>query len=246
MKSLMDEYRAAKERHPDMILLFRMGDFYEAFGQDATDLAKVCGLTTMQRDGAAMAGFPHHSLETYLQKLLRVGRRVAICDQVTEAPPATKVERVIVDHATQDYFAPRSEQGTLYSNETRHLPEPPVTLPAEKIDRRLSVPIRNHTQVDLACEMVHAARNRMTWQNGFLPKLDCEYIPERDDRGSTTGRGRLLVSLDDAEALEGIAADAVSYWRARGKKRLQQAAEAIRAGLAEVRVNAVYLANFSS
>src|SRR5262249_31544948 len=83
---MMQQYREAKARHPGMILLFRMGDFYETFGDDAELVSRVLGLTLTSRDKAIpMAGFPHHQLENYLRKLLHGGHRVAICDQVEDA-----------------------------------------------------------------------------------------------------------------------------------------------------------------
>src|ERR1700722_12522213 len=82
---MMQQYRDAKERHPGMLLLFRMGDFYELFDADAETGARVLGLTLTSRDKTVpMAGFPHHQLETYLQKLLHAGFRVAVCDQVED------------------------------------------------------------------------------------------------------------------------------------------------------------------
>src|SRR5438128_6422599 len=82
---MMQQYREAKERHPGMILLFRMGDFYELFDSDAELAAPVLGLTLTSRDKTIpMAGFPHHALEPYLRKLLQAGHRVAICDQVED------------------------------------------------------------------------------------------------------------------------------------------------------------------
>jgi len=81
--AIMQQYREAKEKHPDMILLFRIGDFYEVFGNDAETCHKVLGLTLTTRNQThTMAGFPHHQLETYLHKLLKEGLRVAVCDQV--------------------------------------------------------------------------------------------------------------------------------------------------------------------
>ena len=86
MTPMMQQYQEAKERHPGMLLLFRMGDFFELFDDDAETAAKVLGLTLTSRDKTTrMAGFPHHQLENYLHKLLRTGHRVAICDQVEEA-----------------------------------------------------------------------------------------------------------------------------------------------------------------
>ncbi len=82
---MMQQYREAKDRHPGMLLLFRMGDFYELFDTDAEIAARVLGLTLTSRDKTwAMAGFPHHSLEHHLRKLLHAGHRVAICDQVED------------------------------------------------------------------------------------------------------------------------------------------------------------------
>ena len=83
---MMQQYRDAKARHPGMILLFRMGDFYETFEADAELLSRVLGLTLTSRDkGVPMAGFPHHSLEGHLRRLLQGGHRVAVCDQVEDA-----------------------------------------------------------------------------------------------------------------------------------------------------------------
>jgi DNA mismatch repair protein MutS len=82
---MMQQYREAKERHPGMLLLFRMGDFYELFDADAEVAARVLGLTLTSRDKTIpMAGFPHHALDTHLRKLLHAGHRVAICDQVED------------------------------------------------------------------------------------------------------------------------------------------------------------------
>ena len=86
---MMQQYRDAKAKHPDMLLLFRMGDFYELFETDAETAHKVLGLTLTSRDKELpMAGFPHHQLESYLHKLLREGFRVAVCDQVEDAAQA--------------------------------------------------------------------------------------------------------------------------------------------------------------
>ena len=86
---MMQQYRDAKQRHPGMLLLFHLGDFYELFEDDAQLIHRELGLTLTHRDQLPMAGFPHHQLETYLRKLLQAGHRVAICDQV-EDPAAAK------------------------------------------------------------------------------------------------------------------------------------------------------------
>src|SRR5262249_6659666 len=82
---MMQQYREARARHPGMLLLFRMGDFYELFDSDAELAARVLGLTLTSRDKTIpMAGFPHHALDNHLRKLLSAGHRVAICDQVED------------------------------------------------------------------------------------------------------------------------------------------------------------------
>src|SRR5437870_4931155 len=85
MTPMMQQYQEAKDRHPGMLLLFRMGDFYELFDTDAETASKILGLALTSRDKTvSMAGFPHHSLETHLRKLLQAGHRVAVCDQVED------------------------------------------------------------------------------------------------------------------------------------------------------------------
>jgi DNA mismatch repair protein MutS len=89
MTPMMQQYQDAKQQHPGMMLLFRMGDFYELFGEDAELAARLLGLTLTSRDKTmAMAGFPHHQLEPYLRKLLQLGQRAAICDQVEDPAQA--------------------------------------------------------------------------------------------------------------------------------------------------------------
>jgi DNA mismatch repair protein MutS len=89
MTPMMQQYREAKGRYPGMILLFRMGDFYETFEEDAQLVSKVLGLTLTSRDGSIpMAGVPVKASEIYLRKLLQSGHRVAICDQVEDASQA--------------------------------------------------------------------------------------------------------------------------------------------------------------
>ena len=103
---LMKQYYAIKEKHPDAVLLFRVGDFYETFGDDAIKTSEIVGITLTKRaNGAAsfveLAGFPHHALDTYLPKLVRAGQRVAICEQL-EDPKMTKkiVKRGITELVT--------------------------------------------------------------------------------------------------------------------------------------------------
>src|ERR1017187_4944328 len=91
---LMKQFNSIKAKYPDALLLFRVGDFYETFGSDAVKAANILGIVLTKRgNGSAsfieLAGFPYHSLDSYLPKLVRAGQRVAICDQL-EDPKLTK------------------------------------------------------------------------------------------------------------------------------------------------------------
>ncbi|MBI3509156.1 MAG: DNA mismatch repair protein MutS [Bacteroidetes bacterium] len=122
---LMKQYNAIKAKHPDALLLFRVGDFYETFGEDAIKTSSILGIVLTKRaNGSAsyveLAGFPHHSLDTYLPRLVRAGLRVAICDQledpkmtktivkrdVTElVTPGVSFNEKVLDHRTNNFLA---------------------------------------------------------------------------------------------------------------------------------------------
>ena len=106
MTPMMKQYLDLKQKHPDAVLLFRCGDFYETYSQDAVIASEILGITLTKRANGKektveMAGFPHHALDTYLPKLIRAGKRVAICDQL-EDPKTTKklVKRGITELVT--------------------------------------------------------------------------------------------------------------------------------------------------
>lgn len=112
---LMKQYNTIKAKYPDALLLFRVGDFYETFGEDAIKAAGILGIVlTKRKNGAAayieLAGFPHHSLDTYLPKLVKAGNRVAICDQL-EDPKLTKT---IVKRGVTELVTP----GVSYNDKT--------------------------------------------------------------------------------------------------------------------------------
>ena len=122
---LMQQHNAIKSKYPDAILLFRVGDFYETFGQDAINASGVLGITLTKRNNGnssslELAGFPHHALDTYLHKLVKAGYRVAICDQledpknakgivkrgVTElVTPGVAVNEKLLEHNTNNFLA---------------------------------------------------------------------------------------------------------------------------------------------
>jgi len=121
----MQQHRAIKQKYPDAILLFRVGDFYETFGEDAIHASRILGITlTKRNNGSAssseLAGFPHHALDTYLHKLVKGGFRVAICDQledprlakgivkrgVTEmVTPGTATQDKLLEHRSNNFLA---------------------------------------------------------------------------------------------------------------------------------------------
>jgi DNA mismatch repair protein MutS len=95
---LMKQHNAIKMKYPDAILLFRVGDFYETFGQDAITASRVLGITLTKRNNASatapeLAGFPHHAMDTYLHKLVKAGYRVAVCDQLEDPKQAKGIVR---------------------------------------------------------------------------------------------------------------------------------------------------------
>ena len=121
---LMLQYMEMKRKHPDAILLFRVGDFYETFAEDAIAASEILGITLTRRaNGKAqsveLAGFPHHALDSYLPKLVRAGRRVAICEQL-EDPKLTKklVKRGITEMVTPGV---NTSPGALQSKENNFL-----------------------------------------------------------------------------------------------------------------------------
>lgn len=128
---LMQQHRTIKQKYPDAILLFRVGDFYETFGEDAVKASSVLGITlTKRNNGAAasleLAGFPHHALDAYLHKLVKAGFRVAICDQledpkmakgivkrgVTEmVTPGLATHDKLLEHSSNNFLAGLHENG---------------------------------------------------------------------------------------------------------------------------------------
>ena len=110
---LLKQYQEMKKKHPDAILLFRVGDFYEIFGEDAVQASEILGITLTRRQNGIdsrieLAGFPHHVLDVYLPKLVRAGKRVAICEQL-EDPKLTKTARQKVVETVTPNQPPKEE-----------------------------------------------------------------------------------------------------------------------------------------
>lgn len=109
---LLKQYQEMKKKHPDAILIFRVGDFYEMFGDDAREASEILGITLTTRANGRnnrieLSGFPHHALDTYLPKLVRAGRRVAVCEQLEE--PKQKVSRQEVVEKVEPAMKPKVE-----------------------------------------------------------------------------------------------------------------------------------------
>ena len=140
---LLKQYQEMKKKHPDAILLFRVGDFYEIFGEDAAQASEILGITLTRRQNGIdsrieLAGFPHHALDTYLPKLVRAGHRVAICEQL-EDPKLTKAARQKVVETVTPNQAPKAEPKPVESpkSEAAHIEptkEEPKHEPVKEIE----------------------------------------------------------------------------------------------------------------
>ncbi|MDR1874382.1 MAG: DNA mismatch repair protein MutS [Synergistaceae bacterium] len=113
MTPWLAQYKKWKSEYPDALLLFRMGDFYEFFFEDAREAAAILDIAlTSRQENIPMAGVPHHALNMYLGRLIRAGRRVAICDQVGESNGRTLVERRVVRVITPGTYVPEESENT--------------------------------------------------------------------------------------------------------------------------------------
>ena len=133
---LMQQYQEMKKKHPDAVLLFRVGDFYEIFGKDAVIASEILGITLTRRQTGLdsrieLAGFPHHALDTYLPKLVRAGKRVAICEQL-EDPKLTKTPKQKVVETVTPNQPPKVESKPDSKPDPK--PEPPKAEPAKEIE----------------------------------------------------------------------------------------------------------------
>ena len=138
---LMQQYQEMKKKHPDAVLLFRVGDFYEIFGKDAVIASEILGITLTRRQTGIdsrieLAGFPHHALDTYLPKLVRAGKRVAICEQL-EDPKLKKTPKQKVVETVTPNQPPKVEPKPEPKPEPKSAPapvEPPKAEPAKEIE----------------------------------------------------------------------------------------------------------------
>jgi DNA mismatch repair protein MutS len=176
MTPMMQQYQEAKERHPGMLLFFRNGDFYELFNDDAEVGSRLLGIKLTARDKTIpMAGFPHHQLENYLRKLLHLGHRVAVCDQV-EDPAAAKglVKREVTRVVTPGTL---TEDDLLDPRETNYLAA------LAPLDRNSARGVVGLSWVDLSTGQFQAAdvaRERLADELGRLAPSEV-LLAEGDD-----------------------------------------------------------------
>ena len=126
---LLKQYQEMKKKHPDAILMFRVGDFYEIFGKDAVEASEILGITLTRRmngidNRIELAGFPHHALDTYLPKLVRAGKRVAICEQLEDPKLKRTTKQKVVETVTPNQ-PPKTEPKPV---------DPPKQEPAKEIE----------------------------------------------------------------------------------------------------------------
>ena len=129
---LLKQYRELKKKHPDAILLFRVGDFYEIFGKDAVQASEVLGITLTRRQSGIdsrieLAGFPHQALDTYLPKLVRAGKRVAICEQLEDSKLKKTPNQKVVETVTPNQplkTEPKPEPAPVDAPKVEPKPEP--------------------------------------------------------------------------------------------------------------------------
>ena len=126
---LLKQYQEMKKKHPDAILMFRVGDFYEIFGKDAVEASEILGITLTRRMNGLdkrieLAGFPHHALDTYLPKLVRAGKRVAICEQLEDPKLKKTTKQKVVETVTPNQ-PPKPEPKPV---------EPPKDAPTQEIE----------------------------------------------------------------------------------------------------------------
>ena len=136
---LMQQYREMKKKHPDAILLFRVGDFYECMGVDAVKTSEILGLTLTRRmngdkSSIELAGFPHHALDTYLPKLVRAGNRVAICEQLEDPKMRKTVKRDTPKPTQEPKPEPKPEPKEETPKSSPAAPPPAPSSPTKEVE----------------------------------------------------------------------------------------------------------------
>ena len=187
---MMVQYRALKRRHQEAILFFRLGDFYEMFDADANEAAELLGIALTQRNGVPMCGVPHHSARSYIARLLKVGRRVAVCEQtalpadgrglaqrevVEVVTPGTVIDEELLDGASNNFLAALGCP-TNTADEGRATTRPPRQVALAALDlstgdfRATAFPLAD-APARLADELARLAPRELLAQESLLEEL---------------------------------------------------------------------------
>lgn len=187
------QYNELKEKHPDAMLLFRAGDFYECYNDDATVAAAVLGITLTRRDNINLAGFPHHALDTYLPKLIRAGKRIAICDQL-DTPKKTTTTTYKTDDGVQfdviENVEPDKTEKTMENNKKEE---------ATKVESVKVMGIATETIKALRGELPTTLANYLYDAIGKL-----EVIKIKHNLNITPNRTEIAYLIEQAEINKGI------------------------------------------
>lgn len=187
---MMKQFRDLKAKHPNALLLFRCGDFYECYEDDAKAVTEVLGITlTKGNDGVQMAGFPHHALDSYLPKLIRAGKRVAICDQLEKPKPkpttdaiTTAITNMQPKAETKD-DAPKAEPETKTEKPKVTLKRK-VTLKTKKTTAMLTYETYTNKKGKTCARIKGFEEDDARYQSG--PELHGSKTWERDKKGNKT------------------------------------------------------------
>ena len=217
----MQQYRAAKERHAGMLLLFRMGDFYELFEEDAEAAHRLLGLTLTTRDRTVpMAGFPHHQLEAYLHKLLHAGKRVAICEPVEESLARGPIRREVTRVVTPGSIVEDEAAGTKPVRKPKQLPKRhgnPVRQPRHFVIKQYEAWLRTNGLTFVRAE---EARRTTPAVEPYAAVLDF-IVLQRDEKRLVTLRPILqakhLKAIRELRALFGAEHKPVRIWPRTGE-----------------------------
>ena len=172
-KTLKKQFEEMKAKHPDSVLLFGVDDFYEAYNEDAEAVAEVLGITLTKKGNTKMAGFPHHSLDNYLPKLVRAGKRVAMCDQL-EDPKLTK--KLVKRGITEDQSSTSSvEQST---PQVKHF-NSPKTMEVKNIPLSDIQPSPLNPRKTFDEEGIHDLADNIR-QNGLLQPITIRPVEGKD------------------------------------------------------------------
>lgn len=172
-KTLKKQFEEMKAKHPDSVLLFGVDDFYEAYNEDAEAVAEVLGITLTKKGNTKMAGFPHHSLDNYLPKLVRAGKRVAMCDQLKD-PKLTK--KLVKRGITEDQSSTSSvEQST---PQVKHF-NSPKTMEVKNIPLSDIQPSPLNPRKTFDEEGIHDLADNIR-QNGLLQPITIRPVEGKD------------------------------------------------------------------